>query len=85
MVRFELSEPSPRVGFHEPKVEDLDEVMLQAAPGEENIRRLEIAMYELVMMSLGQRLTDLQDNVDDPLARKRSVSVDQRLEIEPLE
>ena len=60
--------------FDEAEVEQLDEVVPPAAPGGEDVRRLQVAVDQAGRMGLRQRLARLAQQVDDPAGRQRPVA-----------
>ena len=70
---------------YEAEVEQLDEVVPPAAPGGEDVRRLDVAVDQAGRMRLRQRLARLPQQVDDPAGRQRPVPPDQLVEAQPVQ
>ena len=65
------------------EVEELDEVVEAAALGDEQVRRLQVAVDQRLGVRLGQRPAGLADQVDDPAGRHRAVALDEGVDPEP--
>ena len=59
------------VPLRDPEVEDLDEVRAVGAPGDEEVRRLEVAMHDAARVRLGDALAGLHGVVDGHVRGQR--------------
>ena len=71
--------------LHDPEVEHFQVVVLGAQPADEEIRGLDVAVHEAVLVRLGKRPARLAEEHDHPLRRLRSEAVDDVLQVEPLQ
>ena len=63
------------------EVEHFDDVEIEAEPAQEEIVRLDVAMEEPNRVGLAERTTGLSQHSDDPLRRKRTETLHQRVEV----
>jgi hypothetical protein len=71
--------------LHEPEVDDLGDVRPPAALGEQDVRRLDVAVDEPDAVRLAERLADLAQDVDDAAGMHRTVAADELLEVDSVQ
>src|SRR5262249_51061086 len=71
--------------LHQPEVEHLRHVALSAAHRDEQVRGLQVAVYETKPVGLGQTATDLAEQVDYAPRRKRTLFANQLCQAQTLE
>src|SRR5687767_3129241 len=74
-----------RSRLHEPKVQDLHEVVLEAKPSDVDVRRLDVTMYHARDVRFLQRLAHLTQNVNDPPSRYGTVVANEGFQVGPLQ
>ena len=66
----------------QPEVEHLDEIVLPAANGEEDVGRLDVAVNQARRVGLGQRRADLAQDIAHPRFGQRAVAVHQLVQVD---
>ena len=71
-------------GFDKTEINYLDDVAQSAAPGEDDVGRLDVAVDETDAMGFGERAADLAQDIDDPALRLGAELPDQLVEVSGL-
>ena len=71
--------------LHQPEVEHLHEVVVDAQAGGEDVGGLDVAVDQPVLVRVGERVAGLGQQIHGALDRHRAVLLHQRVEVEPLE
>ncbi len=72
-------------GLGQAEVDQFDKVIKAPAPGEDNVRRLDVAMDEANAVGFDQRLADLHKDADHSPIGLRAVADGELLEVDPVE